>query len=229
MRKKFMAVFLTAAAASCALIGGAPTASAAPSHTASVTAQAAETAPQPIFAEYHGREINLTEGWQGAQTCTELPGGSVRCFDTFAEADADTARFMASRAHSRDIAKYMAPKSTKKSAAALAGPDSCTPDYWCLYDGKNFTGRHLQFFDPGTKNLGSYDFRDTVSSIYRNVWKYPLNYGGARLIDSRSWPVSDRVIGFTDEEASYPDLSRLSYPGGGNWDNKADLVEIWRG
>ncbi|MFD9819831.1 peptidase inhibitor family I36 protein [Streptomyces violascens] len=229
MRKRIVAGLFAAATVGGVLVAGAPAATA---QNASVAPAAAETAPAPVIADYNGRKINLAEGWQGAESCTELPTGEVRCYDTFAEADADTARFMAARADSSDVAKYTAPsrKPAAGSGVLRAGKaQNCSADYWCVFDGKNYTGRRLQFFDPGTKELGKYDFRDKASSIYRIVVNYPLNYGGASLVDYRSGLVANREIKFGGMEDDYPDLSRLGYPGGGNWDNKADALKIWRG
>ncbi|MFD9819406.1 peptidase inhibitor family I36 protein [Streptomyces violascens] len=234
MRKHFKEVFLAAAMVGGVLVAGAPAATAAPSQNVSVVPSASNPVPHPVIAEYKGRKINLAEGWQGAQTCTELPGGAVHCYDTFEQADADTARLMAARAGSNDVAKYTAPSQKRNggSGVARAGKvQDCSADYWCLYDGPNYSGPHLQFFDPGTKELSDWGFRDRVSSVYRIIVNYPVNYGGAHLIDYRSWPVADRDISLTGGylEDDFPDLSRLSYPGGGNWDNKADAVKVWRG
>lgn len=90
--------FVPVSAALCALATSATTATAAPEPTAipevglatpaeeaALQQQLAET--KPVIATYNGREINLADGWQGAQACSEVPSGEVYCFDTVEEAD----------------------------------------------------------------------------------------------------------------------------------------------
>lgn len=42
--------------------------------------------PEPMWADYYGRQIDLAESWEGAQACLISSSGN-RCFDTEAELD----------------------------------------------------------------------------------------------------------------------------------------------
>jgi hypothetical protein len=91
-------VLVPVVAALCALAASATTATAAPEPTAipevglATPAEEAELQQQlakskPVIATYKGEKINLADGWQGAQACSEVPSGEVYCFDSAEEAD----------------------------------------------------------------------------------------------------------------------------------------------
>lgn len=207
--------FATAVTAGTFLLGAAPAASAADA--------AQEEAPlQPVIAEYHGEKINLAESWEGAKVCTELPGGEARCYDSDAEAQADP-----------ELPQPKAALAPRSAAVAYASnPGNCANDYWCLFEHANYKGRKLQFFDSGRKNLANWGFRDKTSSIYRRIANYPLNYGGATMVDFRSGLLHDRVrdIGWGKGLVQeYPNLTKLPYPDGGNWNDKMDALDVKRG
>ncbi|GAA3832282.1 hypothetical protein GCM10022403_076790 [Streptomyces coacervatus] len=230
MRRSLTSALLATASAGALLLGAGPVAhaegpTAEPSATttqeptAEPTAGSSTTDPlQPVIAEYDGRKINLAKSWEGADICTELPGGQFHCYDTDAEALADPALPAKVR------------KDTLKAArlAAASDPrDNCTSDYWCLYADANFKGRRLQFTSDGKKNLGDYGFRDELSSVYYWVARWPLNYGTARLWDSRSWPLHDRQRDLIPP-GGWANLRNLDYPGGGDWNDKVDVFEVQR-
>ncbi|MFE0106930.1 peptidase inhibitor family I36 protein [Streptomyces sp. NPDC059009] len=181
---------------------------------AAPTASAADTTPEepvtPVIAEYNGKQINLAEDWEGAQICTELAGGNVRCYDDEAAAQEDVAP---------------APAALKRANPDKGLPGKCAPDYWCLFEHANYKGRKLQFHDTGTRKLANWGFRDKTSSIYRFAWRYGMK--GATMIDYRSGVLHDRTrrLGSTSE-AAYPNLKNLAYPGGGNWNDKVDAFKI---
>ncbi|GGV87230.1 hypothetical protein GCM10010294_68890 [Streptomyces griseoloalbus] len=40
-----------------------------------------------MIATCKGEKINLADGWQGAQACSDVPSGEVYCFDSAEKAD----------------------------------------------------------------------------------------------------------------------------------------------
>ncbi|MFJ7903897.1 peptidase inhibitor family I36 protein [Streptomyces sp. NPDC096198] len=227
MIRRPLASILLAASTGALLIGTGPLAHAA-EHTAhppvtatqSPTEEGADPAADPVhpvIADYEGRKINLAESWEGANICTELPSGEVHCYDTDQEALADPALPAEVRA-----------KSLRASALGAADPhDNCDADYWCLYQDANYKGRRLQFSSDGKKNLGDYGFRDRLSSVFYWVGRWTINYGTAKLWDSRSWPLDDRQRDLIPPQG-WSNLQDLPYPGGGNWNDKVDVFEINR-
>lgn len=51
-----------------------------------VASGSASAAPEPQWADYYGKQINLAESWEDAQACLFSAGGN-QCFDTEAELD----------------------------------------------------------------------------------------------------------------------------------------------
>ncbi|MVO84292.1 hypothetical protein GPA10_05760 [Streptomyces sp. p1417] len=178
----------------------------------------------PVIADYNGRKINLAESWEGATSCTELPDGDVHCYDTDEEALADPALPAASREATR--------QAEAAPGALLRLPSRCVYDYWCLYSDVSHEGKILRFSEDGTKKLKSYGMRNKLSSVYYRVMNWTLNYGDAKVTDSRTWPTADRVrrlsAGSITKAGNYPNFKRLGYPGGGNWNDKVDYFEIRR-
>ncbi|WP_282797757.1 peptidase inhibitor family I36 protein [Streptomyces sp. CC224B] len=179
---------------------------------------------QPVFAYYNGRLINLAKSWEGATSCTELPGGEVHCYDTDEEALSDPSLPAATREATR--------QANAAPGAMIRPPRRCVVDYWCLYQHAKYKGKILRFAESGKKKLSNWGMGNKLSSVYYQVRLWDLNYGDARVIDSRSWPVSDRVVtlsaGSDIRPAKYPNFKRLSYPGGGNWNDKADYFQVRR-
>ncbi|WP_030566297.1 peptidase inhibitor family I36 protein [Streptomyces aureocirculatus] len=184
----------------------------------------AEAPAGPVIADYKGRKINLAESWEGATSCTELPGGEVHCYDTDEEALADPKLPAATR--QATLRADAAP------GAMLRLPSRCVVDYWCLYQKANHKGKILRFSEDGTKKLKSYGMQNKLSSVYYRVMHWSLNYGDAKITDSRTWPTADRVrrlkAGSVTKASSYPNFKRLGYPGGGNWNDKVDYFEVRR-
>ncbi|SFQ02329.1 Peptidase inhibitor family I36 [Amycolatopsis arida] len=173
-------------------------------------AQAAGTADAPTksertgaTAEYNGKIIDLSQGWQGATVCVEQVAGDVdfRCYDEV---------------------------STYRSAEALpqAEPEfgvfaksDCPSNNLCLWANKNYRAAMVRFVRRGTHHLDDVDFRDKATSVYNR------RTSNSDLIDSRSFPVQDRV--FTIKNGgSIADLGLIHYPGGGHWNNKIDIVRL---
>ncbi|MER7048126.1 peptidase inhibitor family I36 protein [Streptomyces jumonjinensis] len=213
---------VTVAAALCALAVGAATATALPEGPApevGLLTPEAETQLQerlnqtkPVIASYQGRDINLADGWQGAQACTEVPDGKVYCYATVEEANRQLAKIAPAAA-----AADRAAKSAQKGIGPTASSD-CVYGWVCLWEHSNYTGRRLQWSAAGTKKLGDWDFRDKASSgcVNRNI-------GGALVYDARTaMPDPYMALGnlycykFTD----------VGYPTGGNWNDKADYIEM---
>lgn len=178
----------------------------------------------PVIADYNGRKINLAESWEGATSCTELPGGKVHCYDTDEEALADPALPAATRQATR--------QADAAAGAMLRLPSRCVADYWCLYQHANYKGKILRFSESGKKKLSNWGMGNKLSSVYYRVRLWQLNYGVAKVIDSRSWPVADRVrtleAGSITKAGTYPNFKRLDYPGGGNWNDKVDYFHVQR-
>ncbi|MFE6613120.1 peptidase inhibitor family I36 protein [Amycolatopsis sp. NPDC057786] len=68
-------------------------------------------------------------------------------------------------------------------------PGDCAANYVCLWENRDFTGRRLQFRDPGLKNLVDYGFNDQMSSWYnrRGVdarWYYNIGGGTSRCMQA---------------------------------------------
>ncbi|WP_405585581.1 hypothetical protein [Streptomyces sp. NBC_01190] len=113
-----------------------------------------------MITTYRGKTINLADGWQGAQACTEVPSGKIYC-------DA---------------------------------------------------GARLQWSTSGTKQLDDWDFRDTASSACVNRVT-----GGAGVYDDRTLlPDPSLSLG----NLFCYDLAQDGYPTGGNWNDKADYIEL---
>ncbi|QXE35931.1 peptidase inhibitor family I36 protein [Streptomyces sp. GMY02] len=212
-----VAVTLTAAA--CAVVVGMTTAVASPASApepevgiltpeaeAEVNARLEQS--KPVIALYKGRQINLADGWQGAQACTEVPSGKVYCYDSTEEADAALPTIDPSAA-------------ARKLPGAAFGPTAfsdCSSPYFCLFESGNGAGRRLQWSADGTKQLADWDFRDKASSacVVR-----PL--GGALVYDART--------GLPDPYMALGNLAcynfiDVGYPTGGSWNDKADYVEL---
>ncbi|MFD6170383.1 peptidase inhibitor family I36 protein [Streptomyces coeruleorubidus] len=224
------ALVATASATVLVLTGGTavhageePTAEPSVTAEPSPIATPADEAPaNPVIAEYNGREINLAESWEGAESCTELPSGEVHCYDSDAEALADPE--LPAEIREQTLKAAAAPAGAR---AAAAPPARCVADYWCLYMKVGYKGRLLRLYSDGKKDLAEWGCRDKLSAVYYWVGRYSLNYGDAKITDLRSWPVEDRVRRL-DPPGGWSDFTNLDYPGGGHWNNKVDIFEVRR-
>jgi hypothetical protein len=146
---------------------------------------------QTAYANYKGRLINLTHSWEGAKACV-VASGRVNCFDSYAEADKFTG--------------FSAPVEVNSSTTA-----SCSSNGWTyVYDGKNFTGRRLQFRDSGNwQSYYNYNFQNRQES-----WKNP-----------RCRPVTlyDDATGLTYTEGANAEDRDM-----GSWNNRADYIKLER-
>ncbi|MEV8077428.1 peptidase inhibitor family I36 protein [Streptomyces pseudogriseolus] len=218
--------FVPVIAALCALAASATTATAAPEPTAipevglatpakeaALQQQLAET--KPVIATYNGREINLADGWQGAQACSEVPSGEVYCFDTAEEADQALA----------DIAPAVTRGTNSNVVSAKAGGEfgpmaytDCYEGWVCLWEHSNYTGRRLQWSASGTKQLGDWDFRDKASAGCVNRIQ-----GGVLAYDARTGlPDPYMALG----AGHCYKFSSASYPTGGTFNDKVDYIEM---
>ncbi|MFH8493706.1 peptidase inhibitor family I36 protein [Streptomyces coeruleorubidus] len=226
IRRSLTAALVATASASVLVLtsGTAVQAGEEPTAEPSATATPADEAPaNPVIAEYNGREINLAESWEGAESCTELPSGEVHCYDSDAEAVADPELPAEIREQTRK-ATAAAPAGAR---AAAAPPARCVADYWCLYMKVGYKGRLLRLHSDGKKDLAEWGCRDKLSAVYYWVGRYSVNYGDAKITDLRSWPVEDRVRRL-DPPGGWSDFTNLDYPGGGHWNNKVDIFEVRR-
>lgn len=162
--------------------------------------------PQGAVAVYHGRVIDLGDGWDGASICAVYSAVDVRCYDNDAEFHAD-ARLL-----------------TPGQASAQAMSD-CYYGWACVWEHVNFAGRRLQFREPGSAQpLSEYSFRDMTSSLWNNLpaGKY------FDIIDYRTG-MSDPYLAYRWAEYG-SDLTREPYPGGiyggGSWNDRADAVRV---
>ncbi|MFC8722583.1 peptidase inhibitor family I36 protein [Kitasatospora sp. NPDC057198] len=212
------------AGAAGALVLAAPTAIAAPAPSAPSAPtgpgvrQSAGPAPaapsKPVIATYHGKRIDLSEGWAGASVCTEVPGGAVYCHDSLAEADAALPEIAPALAEAAKAAPAV-------RADGLASPQAisdCTAGWACLYEHSDYSGRILRWSEAGTKNLDDWSFRDTASSACVN-----RSSGGMSVYDERSF-LPDPWMSLGNGYCY--DFTTVSYPTGGNWNDKADYVEL---
>ncbi|MEU5160493.1 peptidase inhibitor family I36 protein [Streptomyces sp. NPDC020875] len=209
----------------CAMVTGVTTASAAQEPGAlrqSGTEARAEDGRQqgldksrPIIADYKGKKINLAKGWQGAQACSEVPSGRVYCYDTAEEADRALA------AIAPEVAKGAGGGGVPAQADGQLKPSAsrdCAFGWVCLWEHSDFTGRRLQWSAKGTKQLGDWNFRDKASAgcVNRSI-------GGALVYDARTAmpdPYFSMHVGYCY------DFTSGSYPTGGNWNDKADYMEM---
>ncbi|MET9443098.1 peptidase inhibitor family I36 protein [Streptomyces sp. NPDC006610] len=219
-------ILVPVVAALCAVAASTTTSTAAPEPTASpevgLATPAEEAALQkqlaeskPVIATYKGKRINLADGWQGAQACSEVPSGEVYCYDSAEEAD----RALAA------IAPAAAGGYGKRAALAKAGGEfgptawsDCAWGWVCLWEHSNFTGRRLQWSADGTKQLGDWDFRDQASSgcVRRDQ-------GGALVYDARTG-LPDPYMALANPHCY--DFTTASYPTGGTFNDKADYIKI---
>ena len=106
-----------------------------------------------MIAECSGREINLAESWEGAESRTELPSGEVHCHDSDPEAVAGPELPAEIREQTRKATA--APAGAR---AAAAPPDRCVADSW--------VGRYsINHGDAKITDLRSWSVEDRVRRL----------------------------------------------------------------
>ncbi|WP_329304656.1 peptidase inhibitor family I36 protein [Streptomyces anulatus] len=209
----------------CALVASATTATAAPEPSATPEVGLATPAEEarlqqqlaeaePVIATYNGKKINLADGWQGAQACSEVPTGDVYCYDSAEEAD---------QALTAIAPAPQSPESVAVSAKGSGefGPTAsgdCGPGWVCLWEHSNYTGRRLQWSAGGTKQLGNWDFRDKASSGCVNRDQF-----GALAYDARTALPDPYMV--LAARYCYK-FTEASYPTGGSFNDKVDYIDM---
>ncbi|MEU9882511.1 peptidase inhibitor family I36 protein [Streptomyces phaeochromogenes] len=170
---------------------------------------------KPVIATYKGEKINLADGWQGAQACSEVPSGEVYCYDSAEEADQALAAIAPAATRGSGSGVTSAKVSGELSPTASG---DCSFGWVCLWEHGEFTGRRLQWSAKGTKQLGDWDFRDKASSGCVN-----RNQGGVSVYDARTGlpdPYMVLGVGYCYK------FSTASYPTGGTFNDKADYIKM---
>jgi hypothetical protein len=189
------------AAGSALALTGALSTQATAADAGGVAVPAAQTAQNAgVIATYHGKKIDLSEGWQGAQTCAQFSARDVRCYDSEAQFRAD--------AGLPALAKGV----DAKSAAA-----TCGSGWTCLYEGYNSDGRKLQWSENGLYPLEGYGFRDKASSVRRGAGC------AVELVDAVPGWWDDTMLLWTDYENDLRDPASSDE----NWDNITDEIELY--
>jgi len=103
-----------------------------------------------VTASYHGRQINLADGWQGAQACAVLTTDDVRCYDSQA-----------------DLKDALGASARQNQAAQAAPLAACGGSglFVTLYSDTGFGGQSLSFASTnGWTNLAPYGFDNDMES-----------------------------------------------------------------
>lgn len=151
-----------------------------------------------VMATYHGKTIDLAEGWGDAQICVEFAVDDVRCYENDAE---------------------LAEDAPEASLAGTRSAHTCPFGFACLWQHTNYRGRRLQWRDKGRKLLSDWKFRDQASSAYNNRRQF-----GFVLEDFRARVPNPKIPIGTG--LALPDLTKVRYLYGGNWNNKVDAVTL---
>ena len=168
------------------------------------------TGAHSVIADYHGKKIDLAKGWQGAQVCVEYPDAKVNCYSTVAESDRATAAYRATHAM---------PAAATKAGVSPQSINDCLSPWVCLWQNVNYSGHKLEWSTPGTKTLGKWGFRDKTSSACNNRPIY-----GATLTDYRDYLPDPELI--VPLGSCLSNFTKISYPYGGNWNDKADALTL---
>lgn len=109
-----------------------------------LAAPAAYAETTGVLAEYHGRLIDLSVDWEGAEAC-HVGEGFAKCFDSERQMDHWLSR-------------------NAVDAGSVAARSSCS-SYLRLYDGTSYTGASLNLTTRNVwLNLSSYGFNQRTSS-----------------------------------------------------------------
>ncbi|HEV7888322.1 MAG TPA: hypothetical protein VGO92_12250 [Acidimicrobiales bacterium] len=156
------------------------------------TAKAPPAAAEPgHMASYHGRQIDLSKDWEGAQACAIVSDDDIRCFDSQEELETEL-QFGQGEAPGKPE-KGGAPSASVATASTAAAAGLTTyclgySDLWLtLYEHSSFGGRSLNFRDESLwQNLTLWTFNDMMSSWKNNTYcdayaSWDINGGGAWL------------------------------------------------
>lgn len=149
------------------------------------------------MAEYNGRVIDLSKGWQGAEICVEQTFDNFRCYD--------------------DEASYRAaenPDSSLPSTGTRAYTD-CPSGHFCLWDNANYNSRRVQYRALGTHNLGSAGFANSANSVYNNRSGWTV--AADDTCSSETLWVETRISELSTWQRQYCS---------GSWNNKIDRVTL---
>ena len=125
-----------------------------PATGSAVGAAPADSVPSDgVIATYNGRQINLEDGWQGAQACLAFTLTDLRCYDS--RSDIPDALVAAARR----------PAAAAPVAAPLASCSSAGQSV-TLYSDINMGGQSLSFqtTSGAWTNLAPYGFDNTMES-----------------------------------------------------------------
>ncbi|MER6773997.1 peptidase inhibitor family I36 protein [Streptomyces bacillaris] len=213
-----LALLALAASATTATASPIPPASlevgfATPEEEARLQQRLAET--KPVIATYNGRKINLADGWQGAQACSEVPSGEVHCYDTTEKADQALAAIASTTVRSPESGGSSAKPGGAFGPAAI---EDCAYGYVCLWEHANYAGRRLQWSAPGVKQLKDWNFRDQASSACVNRDRY-----GVLAYDARTG-LPDPYVTLAARYCAK--FTNASYPTGGTFNDKVDYIEM---
>ena len=154
----------------------------------------------PGLATYHGRVIDMSDGWNGATACAVFSPLHAECFDSFDEMEAATNDGAAG-----PTVLAWDGTAIEQLAADCAGDNS---RWLYLYEHTNFGGRILKFNDTGYwQNLTNYDFNDQLSSWWNNTLcnayvAQNTNGGGSLLLLMAQLSSSGMPSGWNDVASS---------------------------
>ncbi|MER6781209.1 MULTISPECIES: peptidase inhibitor family I36 protein [unclassified Streptomyces] len=212
------AVLITASSAGAATPSPSAPASGALGPAAEQQMNSEIAASKPVIATYKGKQINLAQGWQGAQVCAEVPSGEVKCFDSQAEADSSLVKENAAVAKKVNETRKALGQQAGQAPASTSSSWDCGSGWVCLWEHSDYSGRRLQWSAGGTKNLSNWSFRDQASSICVNRPQF-----GGTLIDFRDFQPDPSM---SIPAGSCYDLTTLGYVHGGTWNDKADALSM---
>ncbi|WBB62377.1 peptidase inhibitor family I36 protein [Streptomyces sp. WMMC500] len=149
-----------------------------------------------VLAEYNGRTIDLSEGWQGATSCVEQADGGFRCYDD-----------------EEDYLEEQGLDAPGAEAGTIAG-DGCERRYLCLWDDRYYAGKKVRFVKAGRHDLSSVGFGNRANSFYNN-----------RTLPSELYDVGCGCTLHAAGRQPRSELSLIEKPNGvGTWNNAIDDV-----
>ncbi|MFF3401494.1 peptidase inhibitor family I36 protein [Streptomyces sp. NPDC002659] len=152
IRTKAARIFAACTVAAAVLAGAGATAQAAPQPAT----EGGSKAGHGVIASLRGERVDLSKGWQGGKACVVLTRTDVRCYASYAEANA------ASPANSHSSQTHAA------TPNRVLGTANCPSGWVCIYEHSNFDGRRLQFSDEYWMSLAPYGFERMTSSWHNN-------------------------------------------------------------
>ena len=151
-----------------------------------------------VTASYNGRQINLADGWQGAQACAVLTVDDVRCYD--------------SQADMKDALGASARQNPAAQASPLASSCGGSGLFVTLYSDTGFGGTSLSFATTSGAwtNLAPYGFDNDMES-----WSNTTNCAGT---------VADLTNGNGDRLTLAARSSSSNV--GTTWKNRASSINV---